>query len=106
MSHESDSELERRLSDTMLVAFMRHVFNSELKRRFKFAGVVKAGLSTHAMRRGGATALFMAGVPTLSIMAHGRWASDTWRDYVEIGFAQQLLPTQLLRDARRGNAAR
>jgi hypothetical protein len=76
-----------------------NAFNSEIKRRFAHAGVHKQ-LTSHSMRRGGTTALFMAGVPTLSIMAHGRWSSDTWRQYVEIGYAQQLLPTQLLRDAR------
>jgi hypothetical protein len=78
-----------------------NAFNSELKRRFAFAGVVKTGLASHSLRRGGATALFMAEVPTLSIMAHGRWSSDVWRQYVEIGYAQQLLPSRLLRNAQR-----
>lgn len=78
-----------------------NAFNSEIKRRFTLAGVCKEGLTSHAMRRGGATALFMAGAPTLPIMA----SSDTWRHYVEIGFAQQLLPTQMLRDARRVDVA-
>lgn len=77
-----------------------NTFNSELKRRFKHAGVIKDGLTSHAMRRGGATALFMAGASTLTIMAHGRWSSNAWMKYIELGFAQQLLATQLLHKAR------
>lgn len=76
-----------------------NAFNSEFQRRMRHAGVHKIGLSSHALRRGGATALFSAGASPLTIMAHGRWSSDSWRQYVEMGYAQQLLATQLLRAA-------
>ena len=82
-----------------------NAFNSEFKRRFAYAGVTTKGLSTHAMRRGGATALFTAGVPTLAIMAHGRWTSDAWRKYVDFGSVQRLLPTQTLHRAGRASRA-
>jgi integrase len=72
-------------------------YNSELQRRFRAAGVHKTGLSTHGLRRGGATAMFMAGVPEASIMAHGRWVSSAWRQYIDFGIVQQRLPTALLR---------
>ena len=32
---------------------------------------------SHSLRRGGATALLLAGVPLSGIMLHGRWASET-----------------------------
>ena len=76
-----------------------NAFNSELKRRLRHVNVHKIGLSSHALRRGGATALFAAGAAPLTIMAHGRWSSDSWRQYIELGYAQQLLATQLLRAA-------
>ena len=76
-----------------------NAFNSEFKRRFSYAGVIKPNLSSHSMRRGGATAMFAAGVPTLTIMSHGRWASDAWKQYVEHGPVLQLRATQLLHSA-------
>ena len=41
----------------------------------KFAG--------HSFRRGGASALFAAGVPEAAIQRHGRWKSLTVRDYFD-----------------------
>ena len=37
----------------------------------------------HSFRRGGATAMLLAGVPTSVIQRHGRWRSDTWRQYID-----------------------
>jgi integrase len=73
-----------------------NAFNSEFKRRCKCAGINKTGLTTHGLRRGGATALFDAGVSEVSIMAHGRWLSSAWRQYIEFGLVQQRVPTQML----------
>ena len=79
-------------------------FNSELKRRCKRAGITKA-VTSHSLRRTGATMLFDAGVPEAAIMAHGRWVSTTWRRYLEFGEAQQRRPTAtLLRAHQRGAA--
>ena len=50
----------------------------------------------HSFRRGGTTALFLAGVPETVIASHGRWKSDTYRRYFEWTSTQQLLPTRTL----------
>lgn len=39
--------------------------------------------SGHSFRRGGASALFAAGVPEAAIQRHGRWKSLTVRDYLD-----------------------
>lgn len=79
-------------------------FNSELKRRCKRAGITKA-VTTHSLRRTGATMLFDAGVPEAAIMAHGRWVSMTWRRYLEFGEAQQRRPTATLLRAHQRDAS-
>lgn len=37
----------------------------------------------HSFRRGGASALQLAGVPAAMIQRHGRWASDAYRGYLD-----------------------
>ena len=66
--------------------FIRHV------RRW-----VKAALHTapdqysgHSFRRGGTTALQMAGVPESTIASHGRWKSLAYRSYFDVQFNLQL----------------
>ena len=39
--------------------------------RYSDAGIAKQGISTHSLRRGGTTALALAGVPENFIQAHG-----------------------------------
>ena len=81
-----------------LYPYSYNAFNSEFKRRATAAGITKA-VTSHSIRRGGATELFLAGVPEHLIMAHGRWVSMTWRQYIEFGASQQRIPTMMLRDA-------
>jgi integrase len=73
-------------------------FNNALQRRCQQAGITKTGISSHSLRRGGATALFRAGVRAESIMAHGRWSSDAYKAYIDFDSAEELqqLPTALL----------
>ncbi len=85
---------------TPLYAKSYEVFNKELKWRCKRAGITKA-VTTHSLRRSGATLLFDAGVPEMAIMAHGRWLSSAWRRYVEFGSLQQRMPTEALLRAQR-----
>ena len=73
-----------------------NALNTEFKKLFLAAGVNKAGLTSHGLRRGGATALFDAGVSEAAIMAHGRWLSTAWRQYIEFGLVQQRIPTLML----------
>jgi hypothetical protein len=40
--------------------------------------------SGHSFRRGGASALALAGVPEATIQLHGRWSSLTYRQYLDV----------------------
>ena len=50
----------------------------------------------HSFRRGGASALQLAGVPEALIQAHGRWRSQAYRRYFEGTQLQRLIPTRAL----------
>lgn len=51
----------------------------------------------HSFRRGGATAMFLAGISDSVIARHGRWNSTTFRRYFNFTSQQeQLFPTQAL----------
>ena len=52
----------------------------------------------HSLRRGGATALVLAGVPAAHIQQHGRWRSDAYKRYIEYALspAVRLLATRAL----------
>jgi integrase len=75
-------------------------FNTDFQHRCKQAGIT-AAVTTHTLRRTGATMLFDAGVPEAAIMAHGRWVSLAWRRYIEFGSEQQRMPTEALLRAQR-----
>jgi hypothetical protein len=49
-----------------------------------------AEYSGHSFRRGGTTALQMAGVPESTIASHGRWKSLAYRAYFDVQFNLQL----------------
>jgi len=52
----------------------------------------------HSFRRGGATAMFLAGVPEATIAAHGRWKSLAYREYFDgDNLRLRLLATAQLR---------
>ena len=40
--------------------------------------------AVHSLRIGGATAMYLAGVPAEVIMAIGQWRSDVFRDYIRL----------------------
>lgn len=46
----------------------------------------------HSFRRGGASALLLAGVDPASIQRHGRWTSDAWRRYIDAADSQAVRP--------------
>ena len=62
------------------VTFIRHV------RRWvrDVLGRPPAGYSGHSFRRGGASALQIAGVPEATIASHGRWKSLAYRAYFDV----------------------
>lgn len=49
-----------------------------------------SSFSGHSFRRGGASALHLAGVPEATIAIHGRWSSLTYRQYFDTQHSQQL----------------
>ena len=49
-----------------------------------------AEYSGHSFRRGGTTALQMAGVPEATIASHGRWKSLAYRSYFDVQFNLEL----------------
>lgn len=62
-----------------------------------------SGYAGHSFRRGGASALILAGVPASVVQAHGRWTTDTYRRYLDTTHSQavRLAATQALPGARR-----
>lgn len=56
----------------------------------------------HSLRRGGATALYLAGVPEAVIQQHGRWRSLAVRGYLETSERHQLAPTMALLNKSKG----
>jgi hypothetical protein len=50
--------------------------------------------SAHSLRRGGATAAWLAGVPREVLAVHGRWRSDAADEYLVAGTSQKLLVTR------------
>lgn len=46
-------------------------------------GCDPAAFAGHSFRRGGVTALLLAGVPEATIASHGRWKSRAWTGYVD-----------------------
>lgn len=66
-----------------------HAFAAAIgKDHTKYAG--------HSLRRGGATAFYIAGVPEAIIQQHGRWKSLAVRGYLESSSYHQLIPGMLL----------
>ncbi len=59
----------------------------------------------HSWRRGGTTALFLAGVPDSLIAIHGRWLSLTYRRYFDPSVHFTLPTAQLLSATRSDRAA-
>jgi integrase len=80
----------------------------EFTRRLRFwmgaacPSVDLARYAGHSFRRGGATAMLLAGVHPSVIQRHGRWQSDTWRRYIDTldNPAARLLATRSLPQQR------
>jgi integrase len=73
-----------------------------LKDRLTAIGLDASHYGWHSWRRGGTTAMFAAGVAETLIQSHGRWASLTYRMYLDttVSLEHSLLPTESLRPAR------
>ena len=88
----------------------------EFTRRLRFyisaalRGIDPARYAGHSFRRGGATAMLLAGVQASVIQRHGRWQSDIWRQYIDAHDnpavrlpATRTLPRQTALSAARGD---
>jgi integrase len=65
-------------------------FAKRIKKWVGELGLDPVDFSGHSLRRGGATALMLAGVPPHLIQLQGRWVSDCWKRYTEHSTAQLL----------------
>ena len=54
------------------------------------------GISSHSLRRGGASSLVFSGVSEPAIMALGRWTSQAWKEYIDLFAVQQLAASRAL----------
>ena len=81
--------------NTPLFTFSPDSFNANLARLVTSVGG-PAHVTSHSLRRGGCTALFVAGVPEFLIKMHGRWRSDKWKSYIDFDGLQQHVPTAAL----------
>jgi hypothetical protein len=82
----------RAMSDVEFIAIVR-----SLMQRVS-PGCDPAQYAGHSFRRGGTSALKLAGVADSSIQLHGRWKSDAYRAYIDVdhSIALRLLATQAL----------
>jgi hypothetical protein len=71
-------------------------FIAWLKDQSQAVGLDRKKVSGHSLRRGGATALFVAGVDDPLIMLHGRWRSLGYRQYFDDRVDQFAATRQLL----------
>jgi hypothetical protein len=69
-----------------------------LKKCFASIGGEATTVSSHSLRRGGATYAYLSGVPQLLLKAHGDWASDCYQDYIELPQAARLACTAKMFD--------
>ncbi len=65
-------------------ALTKSVLVNELRNRLKIRGINSSHYSGHSFRRGGATALYSAGVSQNIIDTVGRWKSDCSKMYIDI----------------------
>jgi hypothetical protein len=71
------------LTDTQFIKRVRSLVRSALHRDpSTYAG--------HSFRRGGTTALLLAGVPEATIALHGRWRSLAYRGYLDVQHSRRL----------------
>lgn len=74
----------------------RRVYIAQLKAVALSIGLDPTRIAGHSLRRGGCTAMYLAGVSEGFIAAHGRWRSLAFRGYLDFVDATQWLPTQQL----------
>ena len=61
-----------------------------LKLGFGAIGGDPAKVSSHSLRRGGATFAYHAGMDEVLLKAHGDWVSDCYRDYIDLSRSMRI----------------
>jgi integrase len=74
-------------------------FISWLKAQATKIGVSSVKVSGHSLRRGGATALFLAGVSDTVIAQHGRWKSECFKIYYDEATPHFMATSILLKES-------
>ena len=67
----------------------RHQISSALKRTAIISNLDAKCYSSHSLRIGGATALFLGGASDLTVQLFGRWSSNVYKSYTRINQAKQ-----------------
>jgi hypothetical protein len=70
-------------------AMGRQKYMERLRSRLTTIGESAATFSGHSFRRGGLTALLLAGVSDTQAQRHGRWSSNSFRKYFDTEFSVQ-----------------
>ena len=60
------------------------------------AGVSTEGITTHSIRKGGASVLHRAGTSIPALKQHGTWLSDSYKNYVHFNTKDKLAVTKNL----------
>lgn len=81
--------------------FSRAHFTLHFKAIAQQLGLDPSRYAGHSLRRGGCTAMFLAGVAEAMIAAHGRWRSAAFRQYLDFVQDVQWSPTRTLAAAGR-----
>lgn len=78
-------------------------FGKFIKAAASRLGLDPDSFSGHSFRRGGATAMFEAGVPEVAIQTHGRWRSDAYKRYIHGTRQVRMMATVGLSSPGAGN---
>ena len=73
-----------------VVPLTYHQFQAKFRHLVKLGGWDPTKFSTHSFRRGGATCAFQAQVPAALIQVQGDWASDAYKQYINMELKQRL----------------
>jgi integrase len=89
-------------ADDWFVGTSYNTMQRWLRKAAAALGLGHVGWSTHSLRRGGATAMYMAHMPLREIMLYGRWLAErSCREYLRKGEVAVLALEATLTDAQR-----
>ena len=81
-------------SNGQLCVLTQNIYSSLLKQFLAKLGIPTDNYSSHSVRRGSASFMFMSQVPTQLLKQHGTWKSEAFNRYIDVSYKQRLIPTQ------------